>query len=189
MCQGHWRPCHQRRYALLSFVFFSVLLTAAHRWYLILTKKWTVLAMGSVAYFLQQGSLLVALSQLSATRYVQISSALSPRVWTFSSLRFLLWGLFSVILFSHFSSAWGKTLSSATFVSMIRVSLSLASNAVFTCADCTFYSDCPRPCHLFRLRHSLFLERRSGDASGIPGPSVTYTLNRSLGASQIHVGA
>ncbi|KAH9989852.1 cation efflux family-domain-containing protein [Russula vinacea] len=52
------------------------------------SAKWTVLAMGSVAYFLQQGSLLVALSQLSATR---------------------------VILFSHFSSAWGKTLSSATF--------------------------------------------------------------------------
>jgi hypothetical protein len=29
--------------------------------------------MGSVAHFLQQGSLLVALSQLSATRYVQVS--------------------------------------------------------------------------------------------------------------------
>ena len=28
--------------------------------------------MGSVAHFLQQGSLLVALSQLSATRYVQV---------------------------------------------------------------------------------------------------------------------
>ncbi|KAI0296031.1 cation efflux family-domain-containing protein [Russula brevipes] len=51
------------------------------------SAKWTVLAMGSVAYFLQQGSLLVALSQLSATR---------------------------VALFSHFSATWAKTLSSAT---------------------------------------------------------------------------
>jgi hypothetical protein len=36
-------------------------------------KKRSVLAMGSVAYFLQQGSLLVALSHLSATRYVHRS--------------------------------------------------------------------------------------------------------------------
>ena len=34
------------------------------------STKRTTLAMASVAYFLQQGSLLVALSQLSATRYV-----------------------------------------------------------------------------------------------------------------------
>jgi hypothetical protein len=39
---------------------------------MILKKKWSVLAMGSVAHFLQQGSLLVALSQLSPTRYVQV---------------------------------------------------------------------------------------------------------------------
>ncbi|KAH9993673.1 cation efflux family-domain-containing protein [Russula compacta] len=51
------------------------------------SAKWTVLVMGSVAHFLQQGSLLLALSQLSATR---------------------------VVLFSLFSSAWAKTLSSAT---------------------------------------------------------------------------
>jgi hypothetical protein len=38
-----------------------------------LDKKWTVLAMGSVTHFLQQGSLLVALSQLSTTRYVRVS--------------------------------------------------------------------------------------------------------------------
>lgn len=42
-------------------------------------KKWSVLAMGSVAHFLQQGSLLVALSQLSATRYVQYRSSAPPR--------------------------------------------------------------------------------------------------------------
>ncbi|KAI0305962.1 cation efflux family-domain-containing protein [Multifurca ochricompacta] len=51
------------------------------------SAKWTVLVMASVAHFLQQGSLLMALSQLSATR---------------------------VVLFSHFSLAWAKTLSSAT---------------------------------------------------------------------------
>jgi hypothetical protein len=53
-----------------------------------LEKKWSVLVMGSVAHFLQQGSLLVALSQLSATRYVQVSprpsNAFLSCSWTFS---------------------------------------------------------------------------------------------------------
>ncbi|KAI9511526.1 hypothetical protein F5148DRAFT_993579, partial [Russula earlei] len=55
---------------------------------------WTVLTMGSLAYFLQQGSLLVALSQLSTTR---------------------------IVLFTHFSSVWAQTLSSATLVSTITL--------------------------------------------------------------------
>jgi zinc transporter 5/7 len=77
------------------------------------SAKWTVLAMGSVAYFLQQGSLLVALSQLSATR---------------------------VILVSHFASAWAKTLSSATFTVrftpiVLGVVISFASDTRYSLND------------------------------------------------------
>jgi hypothetical protein len=38
-----------------------------------LDVQWTLLAMGSAVYFFQQGSLLVALLRLSATRYVRDS--------------------------------------------------------------------------------------------------------------------
>lgn len=77
------------------------------------SAKWSVLAMGSVAYFLQQGSLLVALSQLSATR---------------------------VVLVSQFSSAWGKTLSSATFTLrftpiVLALVLSFASDTRYSLND------------------------------------------------------
>ena len=60
-------------------------------------KKWTVLAMGSVAYFLQQGSLLVALSQLSATRYVRVTPCPSRRCRAFPDYAFS----FGVILQRH----------------------------------------------------------------------------------------
>jgi hypothetical protein len=73
----------------------------------VMLDKWTTLAMASVAYFLQQGSLLVALSQLSVTRCV--TSRL--RVVDFSDT-----AESSVVMFSHFSSAWAKTLNSATLV-------------------------------------------------------------------------
>ncbi|KAI0255785.1 cation efflux family-domain-containing protein, partial [Lactifluus subvellereus] len=77
------------------------------------SAKWTTLAMASVAYFLQQGSLLVALSQLSATR---------------------------VVMFSHFSSAWAKTLTSASLtVRLAPVALgaviSFASDASYSIND------------------------------------------------------
>jgi zinc transporter 5/7 len=89
-------------------------------------KKWSVLAMGSVAHFLQQGSLLVALSQLSATRYVQYRSPAPPLKHApvalgvlFTDYPFPLCRFCSVVLVSQFALAWGKTLSSATFVSVI----------------------------------------------------------------------
>ncbi|KAF8498709.1 cation efflux protein [Russula emetica] len=77
------------------------------------SAKWSVLAMGSVAHLLQQGSLLVALSQLSATR---------------------------VVLVSQFSLAWGKTLSSATFTLrftpiVLALLLSFASDTRYSLND------------------------------------------------------
>ena len=74
-----WRLHHLRRYAYRR-LFFRRFLYSTER----CAKKWTVLAMGSVAHFLQQGSLLVALSQLSATRYVQVS--LLPSLALFADL-------------------------------------------------------------------------------------------------------
>ena len=109
---------------------------------------------------------------------------------TFSLCRFC-----SVVLVSQFSLAWGKTLSSATFVSIFfnvislcRLSLSSLTRRFSLFADSAFYSNCSRSCPLFRLRHPLFLKRRPGDASRISSSSVTHTLNRRLRASQIHVG-
>ena len=124
---------------------------------------------------------------------LQTRSCQARPVDFFPDYRFFFCRSYSVVLISQFSLAWGKTLSSATFVSIFTslscITLPLSSKLpFFIFADSAFYSDCYRPCHLFRLRHPLFFKRRSGDASRISSPSLTRALNRNFRAPQIHVG-
>jgi hypothetical protein len=79
---------------------FFVLLNGCDGHMILKKKKWSVLAMGSVAHFLQQGSLLVALSQLSATRYVHRSPPPPSNVFLSRSR-----GLFPDYLFPIVDSA------------------------------------------------------------------------------------
>lgn len=127
MCRRRRRLFRRRRCALGFFRSFFVLLNGCDG-YMIVKKKWSVLAMGSVAHFLQQGSLLIALSHLSATRYVHRSPR-PPQTCScrargpFFLITFSLCRFCSVVLVSQFSLAWGKTLSSATFVSIFFFTL------------------------------------------------------------------
>lgn len=133
---------------------------------MILKKKWSVLAMGSVALFLQQGSLLVALSQLSATRCVQVLPPTSHTSLDFFLTTFSFFPLSILQRRSGFTVLVGVGEDAvqcyicerfSTLLACI-VSPSLLNHRFFIIADTAFYSDCSRPCPFFRLRHPLFLE-------------------------------
>jgi hypothetical protein len=116
--------------------------------------------MGSVAYFLQQGSLLVALSQLSATRYVY-TTRLFARM-PFPDYTFLLAILqcrsgFAVLVGVGEDAIQCYFREHYHVINLYRFPPSLKRH-FFILADCAFYSGYSRSCTLFRLRRSLFLK-------------------------------
>jgi hypothetical protein len=108
-------------FSFFSFVFVSPMCAVGSRHIISrhLDVQWTLLAMGSAVYFFQQGSLLVALLRLSATRYVRDSLPVLIAGACLMRFPLMLPSIRSVVMFSYLSSVWAKTLSSATWVSTV----------------------------------------------------------------------